>query len=72
MRQHSSDRRERSYLRAWRKSRKLQLPSWWSVLAPGRGSKFWSAVELMRKDSGIERWDTSGMHHIINIVKGRS
>lgn len=60
------EQREAEYLKKWRRARKLTLPSWWRSLAPRRGPKFWCLVEARRKESGVQRWDTSGMTYLIN------
>lgn len=61
----SSEQLERRYQRRLTQARRLQIPSWWRIHAPGRGPRFWRHVEALRKDAGVQKWDTSGMTHII-------
>lgn len=65
----SNDQRERQYLRRWRKSQATRFPSWWRALAPGKGPRFWSQVEAMRKEAGATRSDYSAMAYIINELR---
>jgi hypothetical protein len=70
MRQVSNEQLERRYIRLWQSQKTKRYPSWWIRMAPHRGSKFWAAVEAMRKDAGVTTWDTSGMTYIIKKLDG--
>jgi hypothetical protein len=69
MRQVSSEQLSAKYLRQWRRAKVMQIPSWWRALAPCKGVRFWNAVESMRKDSKVQKWDTSGMTYIIDLLR---
>lgn len=66
MRLASNEQRERAYIRRWSAARKLQLPSWWRALAPGKSAKFWHRVENIRKEAGVPRYDYSGISYIVD------
>ncbi len=66
------EERAKQYAKRMEKSRRLQLPTWWRALAPRQGPRFWCSVEFMRKEAGVERWDTSGMQYIIDTLKRRA
>lgn len=63
----SAARRDATISARWRNSRKLSIPSWWLRLAPSKGPAFWRRVEAMRKESGVDRSDYSGISYIVNI-----
>jgi hypothetical protein len=72
MRQVSKEQLERRYLRQWACEKKLRLPAWWKKLAPTRGTKFWNAVDAMRREAGVQTWDVGGMTYIIDKLNRSS
>lgn len=66
----SNEQREAVYQARYRRAKKLQLPSWWRELAPGRGIRFWLQVEMLRKEAGVPRYDYSGISYIVEQLKG--
>ncbi len=65
----SNEQREAEYQRRWSRASKLKLPSWWRDLAPGKGPRFWTTVEAMRKEAGVVRSDYSAISYIINKLR---